>query len=436
MGNVGNGIPTEPPAGPGPAGQPPGRPPGQQAHGQPYGGQPHWQPPTAVEHQLYQAGESGDWAGYFAALAATDLFVLAARDKVDAMPGRLDFSPFRDPQMDGLAQAVFTRGMLPEPVPGQVYERTELAWLARSWPSALRWLAVNPGTPVETFLPAEPKTWKKHAKKAGPEPQLKALWTGPRHDELAHGMACGALLLVNNAQLWNHLGWQGQGYSEEQGSLREWWSITSRPQLLESLQGLLSGDFSPAVWEFVLRVRQVLIAENSAVPDSTTWREATEGVLLSRTAELVDATGRPPEFDLNADIALTQELIGRILRYEARFRADGLLDGGAVVRSILAWDFGRASAMARWGLGARFCEPEETRGALLAAGAAAREVYPSWPEFAAGYILGRCLHFDDETFGSWYGEMVSVYRLLATDPESPWLTVPWRPQSTGTPGAL
>lgn len=387
-------------------------------------GAPYWQPPTAVEHQLYQAGESGDWASYFAALAATDLFVPAARERVDAVPGEVELSPFRDPQVDGMCQPVFTRGMLPAPVPGRVYERTELGRLARVWPSSLRWLAVNPGTPVETFVPAEPKAWKKHARKAPPEPRLKTLWTGPLHDEMAHGMACGALLLVNNGQLWNHLGWQGQGYSEEQASLREWWDVTGREQLLAAQQGLLQGEYSPAVWEFVLRVRQALIAEYG-VPDAVAWREATERVLLARTAELVDATGRPPGFDLDADIALTQELIGRVLRYEGRFRADGILADDAVVRSVLAWDFGRASAMARWGLGARFCEIDETRAALLAAGAAGRGTYTSWPDFAAGYILGRCLHFDDETFGTWYTEMVDVYRLLTTSPESPWLTVPW-----------
>jgi hypothetical protein len=405
---MGNGISAEPPAGHG-TGQPP----------------TYWQPPTAVEHQLYEAGESGDWPAYFATLAATDLFVPAARETVDAMPGQVSLSPFRDPQVDGLCQAVFTRGMLPQPVPGQVHERTELAWLARIWPSSLRWLAVNPGTPVETFVPAEPKSWKKYAKKAAPEPRLKTLWTGHLHDATAHGMACGALLLVNNEHLWNHLGWQGQGYSEEQGSLREWWDITSREQLLETQHGLLQGEYSPAVWEFVLRVRQALIAEYTAVPDAAVWREATERVLLARTAELVDATGRPPEFDLDADIALTQELIGRTLRYEGRFRADGILAEDAVVRSVLAWDFGRASAMARWGLGARFCELEETRQALLTAGSAGRQVYTSWPDFAAGYILGRCFHFDDEKFGTWYTEMVDVYRILTTTPESPWLTVPW-----------
>jgi hypothetical protein len=81
--------------------------------------------------------------------------------------------------------------------------------------------------------------------------------------------------------------------------------------------------------------------------------------------------------------------------------------------------------VARWGLGARYAERAETEEALLRAGAAARRVYVSWPDFSAGYVLGRCLHFDGERFGDWYTDMVAAHRALATDLESPWLSVSW-----------
>ncbi|MEO3752986.1 DUF1266 domain-containing protein [Streptomyces sp. B6B3] len=379
-----------------------------------------------MERDLYDAGLREDWAGYFAVLAATDLFLPQSRELSDALPDRIRFSPFRDPRFEGLSLAVFTRGMVPAPNGGQVFERAELASLARGWSGTIRWLAVNPGTPVETFLPADPKRWKRYAKRAEPEPRLKSLWTGPRHDALAHGMACGALLLVNNGEIWNHLGWQYGGYTEEKTRLRQWWDIASREQWQRAQESLLHGELTSPVWEFVLRVRQALIQEYRTTPGAAQWRETAERVLLSRTAELVDQTGRPPEFDLDADIALVQGLIGRMLRYEARFRADGILDDDACVRSVLAWDFGRASCMARWGLGARFCDVSETERALLRAGEASRQVYASWGDFAVGFILGRCLHFDSEEFGEWYTDMVTVYRILTTDPESPWLSVPWK----------
>ncbi|MET7801860.1 DUF1266 domain-containing protein [Streptomyces decoyicus] len=49
----------------------------------------------------------------------------------------------------------------------------------------------------------------------------------------------------------------------------------------------------------------------------------------------------------------------------------------------------------------------------------------AWEEFAAGYILGRCLHFDDEQFGHWYTEMLHAHQVLTTHAESPWRTISW-----------
>ncbi|GAA1919724.1 DUF1266 domain-containing protein [Streptomyces sodiiphilus] len=382
-----------------------------------------WQPPTEVERALHRAGEREDWPAYYRTLAATDLFFPMRRDIVDALPGVLRPAIFRDPQVRGLCVAVFTRGMLPPPDSGDVFERGDLLRIAKSWPRSASWLAVNPGTPVETFLPAEPRRWKRHARRAAPEPPLKTWFTGPLTGPLAHGLACGALLMVSNGAIWNHLGWQSGGYSEERALLRRWWGVTGRDGWLQAQEQLLRGDMLPAAWEFVLEVRQVLLQEDGVPPKPVQWREAVEAVLVARTAELVDRTGRPPDFDLDSDIALIQKLIGRILRYEARFRADGVLAEDGLVRSVLAWDLGRASCMARWGLGARYCGQAETETAVLRAGETARGVYGSWEEFSAGYILGRCLHFDSEEYGDWYTEMLAAHRLLTADPRSPWRTV-------------
>ncbi|MFG2604375.1 DUF1266 domain-containing protein [Streptomyces sp. NPDC048514] len=68
----------------------------------------------------------------------------------------------------------------------------------------------------------------------------------------------------------------------------------------------------------------------------------------------VTKTEPRPESEAEARVEGVHRLIGRITRYEARMRADGVLDENRYVSSVDAWDLGRASKMARWGLGARF----------------------------------------------------------------------------------
>lgn len=89
------------------------------------------------------------------------------------------------------------------------------------------------------------------------------------------------------------------------------------------------------------------------------------------------------------------------------------------------WDIGRASQMARWGVGCRYGTVAEAEKAVLRAGEAARDAYRSWAEFSAGYVLGRCLHFDEEEFGTWYTTALAAHLALTTDPASPWLNIPW-----------
>lgn len=117
--------------------------------------------------------------------------------------------------------------------------------------------------------------------------------------------------------------------------------------------------------------------------------------------------------------------MGRIARYEARFRADGLLPEDGYVRTAEAWDYGRAAGMARWGLGARYGTLAEAEAAVIRAGRLVHTNYRSWADFSAAYILGRCLHFDEEEFGEWYETALTGHHVLMSDPASPWLTIPW-----------
>ncbi|MEV0631487.1 DUF1266 domain-containing protein [Nonomuraea wenchangensis] len=387
---------------------------------------PGWRPPTDVEAGLYAASTRGDWAAYFDVLATADLYHAMPRATADSRPGWISYTPTPWAARPGTKVLVFrTAGMLPAPAPDPVFFQDDLGELARNWPQDDEWLCVNPGSPCEAYFPATAEhrsVWRRHAER-NTYPRrnaLRTLWTGgPLHGPVAHGLACGALLCVANASLWNAMGWHGTGYVRERKRLKEWWGITGREEWSSAVEALLDGRMSSPFWGTVLGVRSALARDFGGLVEVGHWREVTSRVLRSLRAG-------DSEAETEAQVAGAQRLIGRITRYEARFRADGLLPENGFVHSVEAWDYGRASKMARWGLGARYCDLAEAERAVLRAGQLSRISYRSWEDFSAAYVLGRCLHFDGEEFGDWYGDMVHAHRVLTSDPNSPWVNIPFR----------
>lgn len=399
-----------------------------------------WTAPSAIERELYEAKARGDWPRFLDALARAELFLPQHRAAVDADPAQARFHP----APDGASLAVYTRGMLPAPDPHTVYLRQSLAWFANAWDDRdPAYLAVNPGCPAEAYLtttPADRARWRAHWDAAPtwglPADAVHALHTGgPLHGPVAHGLAVGGHLAVTNGDFWNSLAYHGGGYTRERERLRKSWGITDAAGWLDALQRLLDAEMVSPVWEYALRVRRALASDFAGPVDIEHWRHAAEAS-LRRSAQLaaeprltpdgVTLAQPRPAAEVEGEIAGVRRLIGRIARYEQRFRADGVLPEDGWVRSVEAWDLGRASQMARWGVGARYGTVEEAERAVLRAGEAARGTYRSWEEFSAGYVLGRCLHFDEEEFGDWYTGALTAHRVLTTDPASPWLNIPWR----------
>ncbi|MCC3768384.1 DUF1266 domain-containing protein [Streptomyces sp. UNOC14_S4] len=399
---------------------------GQGAGGQPQE-IPQWEAPTDVEWRLYQAKAQGDWDAYLDVLASTDLYHAMPRGIAEANPGKVLASVYWEPRTRTECYAYFTPGMLSAPAPDPVFYMDDLATIVEYWPRPNAWLAINPGTPCEAFFPATPADrdlWAAHAREA-PEPPPMSIRTlrigGPVQGPVAHGMACAALLFVKNNEIWNSLG-HGKGFVRERKRLERWWGVTSREKWFACQTDLLQAEMTSSAWEFVLSIRRGLARRYGGAVDAPYWRGATERV-LRHNAERAGSDPDGPEAD--AEVRLLHQLIGRITRYESRFRADGILADGKQVRSVLAWDYGRASGMARWGLASGYCDLAEAESAIVRAGRNSQDVYRSWEDFAAGYILGRCLHFDEEEFGTWYQESVEAHGMLTTDPGSPWVNIPW-----------
>jgi len=408
---------------------------------------PGWQPPGVVERTLYEAKLRGDWPAFFDALAGADLFIAESAEWAEAYPETPQCLPYWYSQVRANCLPVLTEGMLPAPEPETLFWNTSLDWFADGWRDrGTSWIVVNPGSPCEVFFPATPAhraLWQEHVRRLAQSDcghphdhmRLRALeGSGAATGAVAHGLGLIALLSVNNGELWNNMAYHGMGHTGEKRRLKDWWGVTSREEWRDCQRRLLDADMVSGAWEFVLGVRRSLSRDFGGHVEMDQWRQAAEKVLrrgaegteYRLSADGVTKVGPRDSAEVAAQIAGVQRLIGRIARYEKRFRADGLLAEGKFVPSVEAWDYGRAAGMARWGLGARFCDQREAESAILRAGKLSRANYRSWEEFSASYILGRCLHFDEEEFGTWYQDMLEAHRILSTDPGSPWLTVPWK----------
>ncbi|MEW2359403.1 DUF1266 domain-containing protein [Spirillospora sp. NPDC029432] len=222
---------------------------------------------------------------------------------------------------------------------------------------------------------------------------------------LAAALAVGAHLAVGNGAAWN----LPDGRDEDPAGVRERlaqsWGVTDAEGWREQIDALLHAENSDPAIQAVLDLRR-------PEQDEYAWQDAITAWCSGE--DIADETAR--------------ELVGLstlILRYEARFRADGLLGPGDRVATVSGYDYGRAVNMARWGRNAGFCDAATAEECVLRAGDLARRSYGSWEEFSAGYTLGRLLRFDEGEFGTWYDRSIAAHRILTGAPDSPWRTLAW-----------
>jgi uncharacterized protein DUF1266 len=229
----------------------------------------------------------------------------------------------------------------------------------------------------------------------------------PTTGELAAALAVGAHMSLNHGVSWNVLKDDANSAQKIYANLKNQWDVGNAGELRECLEGLLDNETSDSVADFVLGVRQEL-----ASPTVDQWRDAVVGHARAQGV---------PETTIDEMTAT----IDRVLSYEERFRADGLLPAGGVVRSLLAYDWGRAVNLARWGYKLRYLKEQQAREYVLRAGKQAFGRYTSWADLSAGYALGRVLRFDNDEFDTWYATVLEPHQVLFTDPASPWLAIGW-----------
>nr|BFE38245.1 hypothetical protein GCM10010200_104960 [Actinomadura rugatobispora] len=227
----------------------------------------------------------------------------------------------------------------------------------------------------------------------------------PSWGRLAGALAVGAHLATGNGVAWNLADGGDEDPAGTKERLAQSWGVTDHDGWREQIDALLAAENSdPAI--------QAVLDRRRRGDDEYAWQDA-----------IAVWCG---EKDISTDTTTALiKLSTRVLRYEARFRADGALAPDGRIGSVYGYDFGRAVNMARWGRNAGYCAADEAEKCVLIAGDRARRTYGSWAEFSAGYTLGRMLRFDDDEFGEWYERSVAVHRMLLDDPGSPWRKLAW-----------
>jgi DNA-directed RNA polymerase subunit RPC12/RpoP len=88
---------------------------------------------------------------------------------------------------------------------------------------------------------------------------------------------------------------------------------------------------------------------------------------------------------------------------------------------LLAWDTGRLVAVVGWGFWAEYVSEEHAWQILLVAAARVQKAYDSWRAFGEAYELGRLFW----SGGKPHDGTARAMGKLLSDPESPWVTIPW-----------
>ncbi|MFD7117305.1 DUF1266 domain-containing protein [Streptomyces sp. NPDC059922] len=377
-----------------------------------------WAPPTETERLLYEATARDDGDAVLDVLSRSPLYVLVARLHADT-PGYTAPLPSQpDPATGRTLVPVLTPGMLAPWHPEWVFRRTTLAGLATAWPDSKWWLGVNPGTPYATSVKARPahrRAWLRAGAASGgpPRDRLVTHGGGPLHGPVAYGLALGAHLAVNNGIVWNQLGAAYLDYETDIARLYRPWHVGNRAAYRQTLDALMATRFIGRTHEFVLRTRLGLVARLKREPSRGEWSDGVTAALNRRGAT-------------RAELMEAGESLRRVVRYEDRFRADGVLAPGGRIGTLAAFDHGRAVNVVRLALGARYCDPHEAETAVLRIGELARRAYGSWEEFSLGYTLTRLIHFDaDDDAEARYQESLTHHRTLVQDPTSPYRNIPW-----------
>ncbi|MBT5228801.1 MAG: DUF1266 domain-containing protein [Methylococcales bacterium] len=91
---------------------------------------------------------------------------------------------------------------------------------------------------------------------------------------------------------------------------------------------------------------------------------------------------------------------------------------------IRAWDDGRYVSLCRWGATAGYLTEDEAWGRILAHARDVQSAFTGWDQFAISYIAGK-QYWQEKTEVDFLMKEMAHVTALNTDKDSPWVKLPW-----------
>ncbi|MBU6952828.1 DUF1266 domain-containing protein [Hahella sp. HN01] len=208
----------------------------------------------------------------------------------------------------------------------------------------------------------------------------------PLSDVQLWGLAVSAILTEFNRARHDLLGSEVATPESVQAwkeGLQEWWSVTDRDSLLETLDFLLEGGHRAGFDKLREQV-------------------------MPLTAEQYKAA-----WEANEDEALRANM--KIIR---RF-SNALGEAG-----IASWDIARYISLCRWGYLVGMMSEEEAWERILHASRAVQSMYHSWRQMGLGYVVGR-MYWQSDASDEHMTKFFNLLRRQTVNPDSYWVKLPW-----------
>jgi hypothetical protein len=227
-------------------------------------------------------------------------------------------------------------------------------------------------------------------------PAASAAAAEPLTPPRAWALAASAMLAETNGDRHDHLSGvelTPRNVEARKRLLKDWWGVTDRATHLSALRSVAESGH---------RVRFAGTGAGLAVmaPEERAKLEAR----------------RRQDFRLN-------QVIGVVELHYDRLGATG----------ILGWDLSRYIALCRWGYTAGYLAEPEAWDTMMPVARILRGAFASWRELKENYLIGRQFWDPEQHVLNGRSYRRTLDRLLS-DPESPWVRIPWD-LDLGPPGA-